>query len=139
MSWDKIHASTITLVQDIHNERDDSPNIIILKLSENDKYLADFAINGTTASVNVAVDDHYNNLVLTYNNQIIAQSSEILIDHDAVIYGSVYPRSYTVSFVSEMGITPEPQTVVYRHLVEEPDPQVMDGHILDSWAFNEAT
>ena len=100
------------MVQDIHNERDDSQNIIILKLSENDKYLADFAINGTTASVNVVVDDHYNNLVLTYNNQIITQSSEILIDHDAVIYGSVYPRSYTVSFVSEMGITPISQTVV---------------------------
>ena len=139
ISWDKIHASTITLVQDIHNERDDSQNIITLKLSENDKYLTDFAINGTVAIVDAAVDDHYDNLVLTYNNQIIAQSSEILIDHDAVIYGSVYPKSYTVSFISEMGVTPESQTVIYKHLVEEPDPQVIDGYILDRWAINEET
>ena len=139
ISWDKIHASTITLVQDIHNERDDSQNIITLKLSENDKYLTDFAINGTVAIIDAVVDDHYDNLVLTYNNQIIEHNNEILIDHDAVIYGSVYPKSYTVSFVSEMGATPESQTVIYKHLVEEPDPQVIEGYILDRWAINEET
>ena len=131
MSWDKIHASTITLIQDIHNERDDSQNIITLKISENDKYLTNFAINGTTATVATTIDEHYENLVLSYDNQIIDHGSEILIDHDAVIYGSVYPKSYTVSFVSERGITPESQTVIYKHLVEEPEPQVLDGYILD--------
>ena len=43
----------------------------------------------------------------------------------------MYPKSYTVSFVSERGITPESQTVIYKHLVEEPEPQVLDGYILD--------
>ena len=92
-----------------------------------------------TNTYNTAIDSHYDSLVLTYNNQIVNRGSEILIDHDAVMYGSVYPKSYTVSFVSEMGVTPESQTVIYKHLVEEPDPQVIEGYILDRWAINEET
>ncbi len=127
------------MIQDIHNERDDSQNIIILRLSENDEYLTNFAINGTTVVMDAIIDDHYENLVLSYNNQVVDRGTEILIDHDVIIYGSVYPKSYTVSFVSDMGETPKPQIVTYKHLVELPDPQIVNGYILDRWIVNEET
>ena len=133
-SWAKIHADAISLNPNIHNERDTFVNQIQLQLTENNETVTDFALLGTTISVRATNDNHYQNLVLSYNGIILSQGDEVLIEGTTVINGSVYPKSYTVNFnMNRKGDPVTNQSIPYKHLVIEPDPQLYQGDALTAW------
>jgi hypothetical protein len=91
MAFSKLHADSISLIQDIHNSRDDSTDIIELVLTENGYRLTDFALVGTEVIVNADVDSHYKteSLVLTIDGVVIPLRSTLLIDKAIAFKGDV--------------------------------------------------
>jgi len=138
VSWAKLHADTITLNPNIHNERDTFVDQIQLQLTEDGVTMTNFALLGTTVVVRATCDSHYENLTLSYNNTFLEQGDEIIIDGPAVINGSVQPKTYWVSFnMNQKGEPLADQPVLYRHLINEPDPQLYQGDALTAWLTND--
>ena len=134
ISWAKLHADTITLNPNINNERDTFTGQIILQLSENDVPMTNFALLGTSVAVRAINDDHYENLTLYYNGIQLSQGDEIIIDGPTIIDGSVTPKVYRVVFnMMQEGDPVSDQYIKYRHLIEEPDPQLYYGDALTAW------
>ena len=133
-SWAKTHADTISLDANINNPMDHDTDIIVLHLTENDVPVNDFAITGTTINVRATNDTHYENLQISCNGITLEQGDPLLINGTTVIHGSVTPRYYIVSFFMNGEGNPVPdQMIAYKHLIIEPDPQVLNNKYLAAW------
>ena len=134
-SWAKAHAASITLNPNIHNDRDPFVDQIILHLTENGVALTNFALLDTTFAVDASLDEHYENLELSYNGIILESGDTITIRDNVVIDADATPITYVVHFdMLDKGYVPvADQPVVYKHLIIEPDPQVFEGEALTAW------
>lgn len=137
ISSEKITASSISLVQNIHNERDSSTDIIKLQFIENEQTIeTDFALNGTVFELDAVIDQHYGQLSMSSAGVAYSIGDNITITDDTTIQAHVHPREYTVTFnVGALGTSPATQTIVYKHLVIEPTPQTDSGYILSAWMY----
>jgi len=150
-SWAKITAYEVNVIQNINNEFDSSTNIIQVTYSEqadlSNQFTTVFALSGTKLYIDATNDSHYENLSLKHNAAVVNIGDSITVNQTIVIMASVTPKVYRVTFDINLpqalieslteeqieAMTPWPQDVIYKHKVIEPEPQSLNGYILDAW------
>lgn len=103
--------------------------------------IGDFALIGTTISIHTEVNEHYENLQLYVDGELVEDGYQKIISNDISISANVDPKTYHVTFDSlGQGVTPEPQDIVYNNLIIEPEPQVIKdetgtSYIIEHWQY----
>ena len=117
-----------------------TPGIKTIKLTEGDSELANFALSGTTAKVEVEVDHHYENLTIQINDMVFGNGNMQIIEGPIHIDATCTPRNFPVEFITGKegeGATVDSQSITFLHPVVKPLPLYHVGYIINNWYLDE--